>query len=140
MPNLLRDNLSFRDDVASEYIITMPNMYARGILFGKMVLELGDTCMAKNEKHNLYCDLDFKTKVRNLPKPKKASSHLESCSTNKMSDIIPHLLQTQGFFSGTYNAIAGRVRRNSYEIGEVAGRWSHVMEVKNTKVRGRLSL
>lgn len=83
-----------------EYIITMPNMYARGILFGKMVLELGDTCMAKNEKHNLYCDLDFKTK---------------------------------GFFSGTYNAIAGRVRRNSYEIGEVAGRWSHVMEVKNTK-------
>jgi oxysterol-binding protein-related protein 8 len=42
----------------------MPNMYARGILFGKMVLELGDTCIAKNEKHGLYCDLEFKTKVR----------------------------------------------------------------------------
>lgn len=41
----------------------MPNMYARGILFGKMVLELGDTCTAKNEKHGLYCDLEFKTKV-----------------------------------------------------------------------------
>lgn len=41
----------------------MPNMYARGILFGKMVLELGDTCIAKNEKHGMYCDLDFKTKV-----------------------------------------------------------------------------
>jgi len=41
----------------------MPNMYARGILFGKMVLELGDTCIAKNEKHGLYCDLEFKTKV-----------------------------------------------------------------------------
>lgn len=41
----------------------MPNMYARGILFGKMVLELGDTCTAKNEKHNLSCDLEFKTKV-----------------------------------------------------------------------------
>ena len=41
----------------------MPNMYARGILFGKMVLELGDTCMAKNEKNGLYCDLEFKTKV-----------------------------------------------------------------------------
>jgi len=38
-------------------------MYARGILFGKMVLELGDTCIAKNEKHGLYCDLEFKTKV-----------------------------------------------------------------------------
>jgi len=47
----------------SEYVITMPNMYARGILFGKMVLELGDTCIAKNDNNHLYCDLDFKTKV-----------------------------------------------------------------------------
>lgn len=46
-----------------EYVITMPNMYARGILFGKMVLELGDTCTAKNEKTGLSCDLEFKTKV-----------------------------------------------------------------------------
>ncbi|KAJ7451120.1 hypothetical protein FB451DRAFT_711085 [Mycena latifolia] len=83
-----------------EYVITMPNMYARGILFGKMVQELGDTCTAKNEKHGLYCDLEFKTK---------------------------------GFFSGTYNAIAGRVRHNSTEVGEVSGRWSHTMEFKNNK-------
>ncbi|KAF9480430.1 Oxysterol-binding protein [Pholiota conissans] len=83
-----------------EYVITMPNMYARGILFGKMVLELGDTCMAKNEKHGLYCDLEFKTK---------------------------------GFFSGTYNALAGRVRKNSTDIGEVSGRWSHVMDFRNNK-------
>ncbi|KAF8887706.1 hypothetical protein BD779DRAFT_1525788 [Infundibulicybe gibba] len=83
-----------------EYVITMPNMYARGILFGKMVLELGDTCMAKNEKHGLYCDLEFKTK---------------------------------GFFSGTYNALAGRVRKNTNDIGEVSGRWSHIMDFKNTK-------
>jgi len=83
-----------------EYIITMPNMYARGILFGKMVLELGDTCIAKNEKHGLYCDLEFKTK---------------------------------GFFSGTYNALAGRVRRNSSDVGEISGRWSHVMGFKSAK-------
>ncbi|KAJ7356650.1 hypothetical protein DFH08DRAFT_849625 [Mycena albidolilacea] len=83
-----------------EYVITMPNMYARGILFGKMVQELGDTCTAKNEKNGMYADLEFKTK---------------------------------GFFSGTYNAISGRVRRNSTEVGEVSGRWSHVMEFKNTK-------
>jgi hypothetical protein len=38
-------------------------MYARGILFGKMVLELGDTCLAKNEKNKMFCDLEFKTKV-----------------------------------------------------------------------------
>lgn len=46
-----------------EYMVTMPNMYARGILFGKMVLELGDTCVVKNEKNRLFCDLEFKTKV-----------------------------------------------------------------------------
>ncbi|KAI6128725.1 hypothetical protein EDD16DRAFT_77529 [Pisolithus croceorrhizus] len=83
-----------------EYVVTMPNMYARGILFGKMVLELGDTCVVKNERHGLTCDLEFKTK---------------------------------GFFSGTYNAIAGRVRKGSTEIGEVLGRWSHVMEFKSSK-------
>ncbi|KAF7340192.1 hypothetical protein MVEN_01937800 [Mycena venus] len=83
-----------------EYVITMPNMYARGILFGKMVQELGDTCAAKNEKNGMVADLEFKTK---------------------------------GFFSGTYNAISGRVRHNSTDVGEVSGRWSHVMEFKSTK-------
>ncbi|RDB29313.1 Oxysterol-binding C23B6.01c [Hypsizygus marmoreus] len=87
-----------------EYIITMPNMYARGILFGKMVLELGDTCTARNEKRGIHCDLEFKTK---------------------------------GFFSGTYNAIAGRIRRNSSEIGEVGGRWSHIMDFKSSKTGTR---
>jgi len=76
----------------------MPNMYARGILFGKMVLELGDTCIAKNEKNGFQCDLEFKTK---------------------------------GFFSGTYNAVIGRVRQGESDIGEVSGRWSHVMEFKH---------
>lgn len=42
----------------------MPNMYARGILWGKMVLELGDACTARNEKNGYYADLQFKTKVR----------------------------------------------------------------------------
>ena len=41
----------------------MPNMYARGILFGKMVIELGDTCTAKNEREGLIADIEFKTKV-----------------------------------------------------------------------------
>ncbi|KAG8220235.1 hypothetical protein J3R82DRAFT_1274 [Butyriboletus roseoflavus] len=81
-----------------DYAVTMPNMYARGILFGKMVQELGDTCTVKNERHRLSCDLEFKTK---------------------------------GFFSGTYNAIVGRVRKAGYDIGEVSGRWSHVMEFKS---------
>ncbi|KAJ7630380.1 Oxysterol-binding protein [Roridomyces roridus] len=83
-----------------EYVITMPNMYARGILFGKMVQELGDSCTAKNEKNGYSCDLEFKTK---------------------------------GFFSGTYNAIAGKIRHNSTDVGEVSGRWSHTMEFKSAK-------
>jgi len=87
-----------------EYVITMPNMYARGILFGKMVLELGDQCTAKNEKNGLHADIEFKTK---------------------------------GFFSGTYNAIAGRVRHNAADVGEVSGRWSHAMEFKSAKTGKR---
>jgi len=40
----------------------------------------------------------------------------------------------QGFFSGTYNALAGRVRHNNSDVGEISGKWSQVMEFKNTKV------
>ena len=41
----------------------MPNMYARGILFGKMVIELGDTCTARCEKLGMTADIEFRTKV-----------------------------------------------------------------------------
>lgn len=85
-----------------EYVLTMPNMYARGILFGKMVLELGDSCTVRNGAQNFYADLEFKTK---------------------------------GFFSGTYNAIAGRVKRGPTELGDVSGKWSALMEFKTAKVR-----
>lgn len=90
---------------SAEYVITMPNMYARGILFGKMVLELGDTCNAANDAQDLHADIEFKTK---------------------------------GFFSGTYNAIAGRVKHGATELGEVSGKWSALMEFKSAKVRVRV--
>ena len=38
-------------------------MYARGILFGKMVIELGDNCTAKCEKLGMTADIEFRTKV-----------------------------------------------------------------------------
>lgn len=38
--------------------------YARGILFGKMVLELGDSSIVRNETLGLSCEVEFKTKVR----------------------------------------------------------------------------
>lgn len=47
----------------------MPNMYARGIVFGKMVLELGDTCTAKNVKNDMLAEVDFKTKVQTFMSP-----------------------------------------------------------------------
>ncbi|KAI0638794.1 Oxysterol-binding protein [Trametes polyzona] len=88
-----------------EYVISMPNMYARGILWGKMFLELGDSCMAKNEQTGHYADIQFKTK---------------------------------GYFSGTYNAIQGRIRRGNIETGEISGKWSAVMEYKNSKGEKRV--
>lgn len=45
-----------------DYQITMPNMYARGILFGKMILELGDESRVHNPTNNISCDVEFKTK------------------------------------------------------------------------------
>ncbi|KAI0353174.1 Oxysterol-binding protein, partial [Trametes cingulata] len=88
-----------------EYVITMPNMYARGILWGKMFLELGDSCIAKNEQTGHYADIQFKTK---------------------------------GYFSGTYNAVQGRIRRGNVETGEIYGKWSAVMEYKNSKGEKRV--
>ncbi|GAA6014996.1 hypothetical protein JCM10207_008697 [Rhodosporidiobolus poonsookiae] len=79
-----------------EYDISMPNMYARGILFGKMVLELGDTSVVKNDTTGLQCDVEFKTK---------------------------------GFFSGTYNAIAGKIKGPKGDVGDVSGFWSDTMEI-----------
>lgn len=45
-----------------KYILTQPNMYARGILFGKMKYELGDQSIVRCPEHNLAADIDFKTK------------------------------------------------------------------------------
>ncbi|SCV71681.1 BQ2448_3269 [Microbotryum intermedium] len=90
-----------------EYHITMPNMYARGILFGKMVLELGDTSIVKNEANDITCDIEFKTK---------------------------------GFFSGTYNAIAGKIRGPRGEIGEISGTWNEKMDINRKGVKGKETL
>ena len=43
-------------------ILTQPNMYARGILFGKMKYELGDHSFVRCPELGLSADVDFKTK------------------------------------------------------------------------------
>jgi hypothetical protein len=45
-----------------EYIITMPNIYARGILFGKMYTEIGDHAKVSCSKSDLVCEVEFKVK------------------------------------------------------------------------------
>jgi len=44
------------------YILTQPNMYARGILFGKMKYELGDRSIVRCPELGLSADIEFKTK------------------------------------------------------------------------------
>ncbi|PWN37785.1 Oxysterol-binding protein [Meira miltonrushii] len=83
-----------------EYQVEMPNMYARGILFGKMVLELGDHSKIRNEANDITADVEFKTK---------------------------------GYFTGTYNALAGKVTHKGKHIGDISGKWNESMEYKDTK-------
>ncbi|ODQ50232.1 hypothetical protein SAICODRAFT_173898 [Saitoella complicata NRRL Y-17804] len=54
--------LSFTDRPGEEYVLTQPNMYARGILFGTMKLELGDHSFIRCDKNDLVADIEFKTK------------------------------------------------------------------------------
>ncbi|KAI9743092.1 MAG: hypothetical protein M1818_003387 [Claussenomyces sp. TS43310] len=44
------------------YILTQPNMYARGILFGKMKYELGDHSFVRCPELGMSADIEFKTK------------------------------------------------------------------------------
>lgn len=45
-----------------KYTLTQPNMYARGILFGKMRIELGDHMIIKCVNTGYSIDIEFKTK------------------------------------------------------------------------------
>ncbi|KAF1816179.1 Oxysterol-binding protein [Eremomyces bilateralis CBS 781.70] len=49
-------------NTGEKFYITQPNMYARGILFGKMKYELGDHSFVRCPESGLVADLDFKTK------------------------------------------------------------------------------
>lgn len=51
-----------RSNGGEKYFLTQPNMYARGILFGKMKYELGDHSYVRCPETGLVADIDFKTK------------------------------------------------------------------------------
>ena len=48
--------------LTNDSILTQPNMYARGILFGKMKYELGDHSFVRCPELGLSADIEFKTK------------------------------------------------------------------------------
>lgn len=54
--------VEFTNRPGEEYVINLPTVYARGILFGTMMLEMGDQVTVKCEKTDLICEIDFKTK------------------------------------------------------------------------------
>ena len=45
------------------YFLTPPNIYARGLLFGAMFMELGDTATIQALDHDMNCEIEFKTKA-----------------------------------------------------------------------------
>ena len=69
----------------------MPNMYARGILWGKMVLELGDTCTARNERNGYAADITFKTMTRVGPSFNDWALNINQ-RPKTLEDISPPLL------------------------------------------------
>ena len=50
------------DSKSHDSFVTQPNMYARGILFGKMKYELGDHSSVRCPELGLAADIEFKTK------------------------------------------------------------------------------
>ncbi|KAI9099390.1 hypothetical protein DFS34DRAFT_69019 [Phlyctochytrium arcticum] len=76
-----------------EYFVTLPNVYARGILFGTMYLELGDTVTIRCPKNDLIAEIEFLTK---------------------------------GFFTGTYNAVKGKIKKESTGavLHTLGGKWT----------------
>lgn len=60
---LNRSNASGNEGAkGEEYVIGMPNMYARGILFGKLQFELGDTSTIECPSTGVAASVEFKTK------------------------------------------------------------------------------
>lgn len=44
-------------------------------------------------------------------------------------------LLSQGFFSGSYNAIAGKIKGPKGDVGEISGHWNELMELHRKGVR-----
>lgn len=63
--------------------VTQPNMYARGILFGKMKYELGDHSFVRCPEIGLAADLEFKNKGYFSGKDNCVGGHIKDIKSDK---------------------------------------------------------
>jgi hypothetical protein len=76
------------------YQVKMPNMYARGVLFGTMTLELGDASTVRCVSSDLICEMDFQTKGFFSGQPNSVIGKIKKESTQEI------LYEISGQWSG----------------------------------------
>ncbi|CEP17336.1 hypothetical protein [Parasitella parasitica] len=76
------------------YQVKMPNMYARGVLFGTMTLELGDASTVRCASSDLICEMDFQTKGFFSGQPNSVVGKIKRESTQEI------LYEISGQWSG----------------------------------------
>lgn len=74
--------------------VTQPNMYARGILFGKMKYELGDHSYVRCPQNNLVADIEFKTRGYFSGSYNAVGGFIKDESANR------NLYELSGFWNG----------------------------------------
>lgn len=99
-----------------------------------MVLELGDSCVVRCRTSDLICELDFKTKVSMMMIKRICNKAWRVVVAN---ETYTHtFLHIQGFFSGQYNSVSGKVKKESTGevLYEISGQWSNQIFIKMAKV------
>nr|POF04850.1 oxysterol-binding protein like c23b6.01c [Quercus suber] len=87
---------SFMEGIAlmSNSFVTQPNMYARGILFGKMKYELGDHAVVRCPESGLEADIEFKVKGWVGGNYNAIGGHIKESKSGK------NLFELSGFWDG----------------------------------------
>ncbi|KAI9724606.1 MAG: hypothetical protein M1828_003629 [Chrysothrix sp. TS-e1954] len=76
------------------YFVTQPNMYARGMLFGKMKYELGDHSFVRCPETGLAVDLEFRNKGYFSGKDDAIAGFIKNTKTDK------NLYELSGYWNG----------------------------------------
>ena len=58
-----QSQLYFINRNAEEYVITMPTVYVRGVIWGTLIMEIGGKVTLSCKTTDTHCEIEFKTKV-----------------------------------------------------------------------------